>query len=224
MAIERDLGRPIHESRWPLPIKQSRSGRYVDLEPLLEEHSTDLWPFASAAPESFTYLRYGPFAHIDELQRSLTDLSNRPDQPFWVVIPKGQKPQGWLSLCDVYHEDGSIEIGSIWFAPPLQGTRAAREAIFLLMCHAMDDLGYERLVWRCQAQNKSFKAANNFGFTYEGTWRRAAVVDGWQRDVAWFSMLKDEWPQRKAALERWLSHVNFDEAGRQIKTLEMQAG
>jgi RimJ/RimL family protein N-acetyltransferase len=108
-----------------------------------------------------------------------------------------------------------------WFSPALQGTKAAREAIFLLMCHVMDDLGYERLVWRCQAQNaKSFKAARNLGFTYEGIWRRAAVIDGWQRDVAWFSILKDEWPQRRQALERWLAPENFDSSGYQIMRLD----
>ncbi|GLR86337.1 GNAT family N-acetyltransferase [Bradyrhizobium iriomotense] len=225
MAIERDLGRPVPKTNWPLPIRKPHSGRYVDLELLSENHLADLWPFADAAPESFTYLRYGPFTDIEKLRSTLADLSKRPDQPFWVVMPKGRRPQGWLSICDVYNKDGSIEIGSIWFSPTLQGTRAAREAIYLLMCHAMDDLGYERLVWRCQAQNaKSFNAAKNLGFTYEGTWRRAAVVDGWQRDVAWFSMLKDEWPQRKAALDQWLSQENFDDAGQQIERLEMPTG
>lgn len=225
MATGRDLGRPIHRASWPLPMREPRCGRYADLELLSEKYLADLWPFAHAAPQSFTYVRYGPFADIEELGSTLADLSNRTDQPFWVVIPKGQKPQGWLSLCDVYDKEGSIEIGSIWFSPTLQGMRAAREAIFLLMCHAMDDLGYERLVWRCQTQNeRSFKAAQNLGFTYEGTWRRAAVVNGWQRDVAWFSLLTDEWSNRRADLAKWLSHENFDHAGRQIKRLGISTG
>jgi RimJ/RimL family protein N-acetyltransferase len=222
MAMEqKSLGTPISQADWPLPVKVPRSGRYVDLDPLSEVHLAGLWPFASAAPDSFTYLKYGPFAQPAELRSLLTDLSNRPDQPFWAVTPQGQTPQGWLSICDIFQKDGSIEIGSIWFSPALQGTKAAREAIFLLMCHVMDDLGYERLVWRCQAQNaKSFKAARNLGFTYEGIWRRAAVIDGWQRDVAWFSILKDEWPQRRQALERWLAPENFDSSGDQIMRLD----
>ena len=127
---------------------------------------------------------------------------------------------GWLSICDVYQNDGSIEIGSIWFSPTLQGTRYGREAIFLLMCQCMDELGYERLVWRCQAQNKkSFRAAESLGFRHEGTWRNAAVVDGWQRDVAWFSILKDEWPVRRKAFSKWLSPDNFDDTGKQLKGL-----
>jgi RimJ/RimL family protein N-acetyltransferase len=215
------LGTPIERTAWPLPVKVPRSGRYVDLDPLSETHLADLWRFASGAPDSFTYLSYRPFIDPRELGSVLADLSNRADQPFWTVTPHGATPQGWLSICDIFQKDGSIEIGSVWFSPILQGTKAAREAIFLLMSHVMDDLGYERLVWRCQAQNaKSFKAAIDLGFIYEGTWRRAAVTDGWQRDVAWFSILKNEWPQRRQALERWLAPENFDSSGRQIIRLK----
>ncbi|WP_050887002.1 hypothetical protein [Bradyrhizobium sp. ORS 285] len=61
----------------------------------------------------------------------------------------------------------------------------------------------------------------NLDLTPEGVWRRAAVVNDWQRDTAWFSVLKDEWPHRKAALEQWLSDANFDRGGRQIRPLDM---
>ena len=132
-----------------------------------------------------------------------------------------QAEQGWLSICDVSQTDGAFEIGSIWFAPALQGTRGAREAIFLLMCLGMDDLKYARLVWRCQAQNTpSFKAAQNLGFQHEGTWRNAAVVDGWQRDIAWFSILRGEWPACRDAFNAWLNKDNFDAQGRQKDRLQ----
>lgn len=215
-----NLGRSMAQAVWPFPQLTEHSGCYVDLVPLEVEHTDLLWPDVSAAAESFIYLRYGPFSRPDELRLLLADLSSRRDQPFWLVSPRAGAGRGWLSLCDIYQRDGSIEVGSIWFSPALQQTRAAREAVFLLMRHAMDDLGYERLVWRCQANNaKSFKAAESLGFTHEGTWRRAAVFDGWQRDIAWFSILQEEWPQRRQALLRWLAPDNFDEAGQQIRGL-----
>ena len=128
---------------------------------------------------------------------------------------------GWLSICDVYQSDGAFEIGSIWFAPALQGSREAREAIFLLMCLGMDDFDYERLVWRCQAQNEgSFRAAINLGFKHEGTWRNAIVYDNWQRDVAWFSILRNEWPMCRTAFKEWLSPENFDDDGQQKRRLQ----
>lgn len=220
--MQTSLGTPIAQEVWPLPVKKAHAGRYVDLVPLASDHAEGLWPAVANAPDSFTYMRYGPFDDFHQFHRLLVDLSSRSDQPFWTVTQKGSSMQGWLSICDCYQDDGSIEIGSIWFSPNLQGTRAAREAIFILMCHVMDDLGYERLVWRCQEQNrKSFQAAHNLGFIAEGTWRNAAVVKGFQRDVAWFSILKPEWAAIKGAFETWLSPSNFDETGKQLARLEI---
>jgi RimJ/RimL family protein N-acetyltransferase len=98
----------------------------------------------------------------------------------------------------------------------LQKTRGATEAIFLMMRHVFDGLGYRRLEWKCNALNEaSVRAARRFGFTYEGTFRQHMVVKGRNRDTAWFSLLDREWPAVRAAFERWLAPANFDAAGRQ---------
>lgn len=191
------------------------------LAPLSVDHQEALWPAVAAAQESFAYLRYGPFDTPSALADVLADLTARVHQPFWVVYDEAGIAQGWLSICDVSQANGAFEIGSIWFSPSLQGTRAAREAIFMLMCHGMDTYGYERLVWRCQAQNeRSYQAALNLGFRHEGTWRNAAVVKGWQRDVAWFSILRAEWPSCRSAFQKWLAPQNFDPQGFQKKRLQ----
>lgn len=215
------FGTKIDRNNWTFPSKETLEGQYVRLTPLSLDHLAALWTAAIAAPESFDYLRYGPFHNSDALKALLTDLAARDDQPFWAALDPSGRALGWLSICDVYPTDGAFEIGSIWFAPPMQGTRAAREAIYLLMCLGMDTHRYERLVWRCQAQNaKSFQAALNLGFQHEGTWRNAAVVDGWQRDIAWFSILRREWPAVKDAFDQWLAPCNFDEQGRQKQRLQ----
>ncbi|MGC1498246.1 MAG: GNAT family protein [Sulfitobacter sp.] len=220
------LGTKIANNHWPFPEKEKIVGQYVRLEPLSLTHHGDLWLAARDAPESFTYLRYGPFIDPKALSDLLIDLSSRSNQPFWAVIGQDDVAQGWISICDVYQADGAFEIGSIWFSPSLQGTRKAREAIFLLMCLGMDTLDYERLVWRCQAQNnKSFQAAINLGFHHEGTWRNAAIVDGWQRDIGWFSILRDEWPVCREAFVGWLSTDNFDAFGNQkLRLQELRVG
>ncbi|MDC1093999.1 GNAT family protein [Planktomarina temperata] len=191
------------------------------LEPLSDEHIDDLWSYVSASPDSFTYLRYGPFQSREELTELIGDLSSRENQPFWAVLGKEGRAEGWLSICDVYQSDGAFEIGSTWFAPLLQGSREVREAIFLLMCLGMDDFQYERLVWRCQAQNEgSFRAAINLGFKHDGTWRNAMVDDNWQRDIAWFSILRSEWPLCRTAFEEWFLPDNFDGNGQQKRRLQ----
>jgi RimJ/RimL family protein N-acetyltransferase len=193
----------------------------VSLEPLGSENIDELWHAAQGADASFAYLRYGPFAHQRDLQELITKLAGRADQPFWAVRTKSSGvAQGWLSLCDIYPADGAIEIGSIWFSPQLQRTRAATEAVFLLMQYAMDQLKYQRLVWRCAVVNQaSMNAAIRYGFAPEGVWRGSAFAKGRRLDQAWHSILAAEWPASRAAITAWLADENFDEHGRARKRL-----
>jgi RimJ/RimL family protein N-acetyltransferase len=201
---------------WPLPERVPLQGRSVRLEPLGREHVGELWRCADGADPSWAYLRYGPFAAENDLLEQVIELAGRADQPFWAVRPESSGvAQGWLSLCDIYPADGAIEIGSIWFSPALQRTRAATEAIFLLMQYAMDELKYHRLVWRCLTANQaSMNAAARYGFAPEGIWRGSAFIKGHRWDEAWHAILAREWPARRAAIRAWLADANFDEHGR----------
>src|SRR5438128_1038619 len=117
-------------------------------------------------------------------------------------------------------EHGVIEIGHIWLSPSLQQTRQATEAIYLMSRYAFDALGNRRLEWKCNAENAaSRRAAERFGFTFEGVFRQHLVVKRRNRDTAWFSMLDSEWPARKRAFERWLAPDNFDAQGGQKLSL-----
>jgi RimJ/RimL family protein N-acetyltransferase len=74
-----------------------------------------------------------------------------------------------------------------------------------MMREAFDELGYRRVEWKCDALNeRSRAAALRLGFTFEGVFRKHMIVRGRSRDSAWFSLLDDEWPAAKQALERWL--------------------
>jgi RimJ/RimL family protein N-acetyltransferase len=102
----------------------------------------------------------------------------------------------------------------------LQKTRAATEAIFLMIRHAFEDLAYRRVEWKCDSLNEaSRRAARRFGFSYEGTFRQHMVVKGRNRDTAWFSLLDREWPRVRKGFERWLAPENFDGEGRQRQSL-----
>jgi RimJ/RimL family protein N-acetyltransferase len=86
--------------------------------------------------------------------------------------------------------------------------------MLLLMRHALDELGYRRLVWKCHALNApSRRAAARLGFTYEGTHRANVVTKGRRRDTAWFSILAEEWPGRRDAILAWLDAANWDANG-----------
>jgi hypothetical protein len=100
---------------WPLPERLRFKGRAVELEPMSEDHVSELWAAARDAVDSWEYLRYGPFSAKSELRNCVKELSTRPDQPFWIARPVARnRAEGRLSLCDIYPADGAIEIGSIF--------------------------------------------------------------------------------------------------------------
>ena len=207
-----------------LPGRNALNGDLVRLE-LLDpsRHAESLFKSShtDGAERLWQHLAYGPFAGQDEFTAWLTKQAASADPLFFAVVDiESMRPLGMASFMRMVPEFGVIEIGHIWFAPALQRTRQSTEAIYLLARHAFDDLGNRRLEWKCDSLNEpSKRAAERFGFTYEGVFRQHMVVKGRNRDTTWFSMTDGEWPLRKAAFEAWLAPENFDEEGRQRKSL-----
>jgi len=172
-------------------------------------------------PSIWTYLFDGPFADVAALRERLRVAEASEDPLFFTIVRLPQEqPQGAASYLRVVPEHGVIEIGNIWFGTPLQRTRAATEAIFLLVRHVFDDLGYRRLEWKCNALNMpSRRAAARFGFTFEGIFRRHLVIKDRNRDTAWYSIIDEEWPAVRAGFEAWLDPQNFDARGVQVTSL-----
>lgn len=167
------------------------------------------------------YLFEGPFGSTEELRAHLAGAEASEDPLFFTLagLPE-ERPQGLASYLRIDPEHGSIEIGNLLFGTPLQRTTAATEAIYLLARHAFDELGYRRLEWKCNALNApSRRAAQRFGFTFEGIFRKHYVVKGRNRDTAWYAIVDDDWPAVRAGFEAWLAPENFDEAGRQRRSL-----
>jgi RimJ/RimL family protein N-acetyltransferase len=127
---------------------------------------------------------------------------------------------GMATYLDIRPLDGVIEIGGIWFEPALQRTRAATEALYLMLAHAMDGLGYRRMQWRCNSLNsKSRNAARRLGFRFEGVFYNHMIVKGHNRDTAWYSILDEEWPEVRELIKSWLDDANFDAAGNARRSL-----
>lgn len=207
------------------PDRISLSGRYAQVEPLdPASQAEELWVATQTGHEVeriWDYMGSGPFADSRTFRNWLDSCTTTTD-PLFFALRDGRdgKAAGMASYLNVRPGDGVIEIGHIWLAQSLQRTRAATEALYLMMKHAMDDLGYRRLEWKCNALNTpSRRAAARFGFAYDGTFHRHMVVKGHNRDTAWFSILADEWPAIRANFETWLDPANFDENGQQIVSL-----
>ena len=211
------VGPEVDPTPRPLPARIPHRGATVSLEPLALRHAEDLWVAAQAdaAGGSWAYMGYGPFPDAAAMRRHVAGFAAQHDPMAWAVRPhRSGRVEGWLTLMEIQPANAAIEIGHIWFSPRLQKTRAATEAMFLLMRHALDDLGYRRLVWKCNALNApSIAAARRLGFVAEGVLRGHMVVKGRRRDTAFFSIQDAEWPARRDAIAAWLDDANWDHAG-----------
>lgn len=206
-----------------LPQCEPLEGRYTRVIPTdADRDAVDLFEsLRHGDPVLWDYLPYGPFADVAAFVTWLhTHTKEAVLHPRTVVDRQSGKAVGNASYLNVDQANGDIEIGHIFFSAALQRTRMATEAIFLMMRHAFDDLGYRRLAWKCDASNaRSMRAAARFGFQQEGVFRQHRIVKGKNRDTAWFSIIDGEWSQVKGAIEEWLDDANFDADGRQVRSL-----
>jgi RimJ/RimL family protein N-acetyltransferase len=202
-------------------------GRTCTVEPLEPAHYPALHQaLVVASPASiWTYLPVGPYADPDELGGWFDKLRADPASvPHAVCLPDG-RPAGVASYLRLDGANGSVEVGAIVYGAALQRTTAATEAMYLMMRHPFEDLGYRRYEWKCDHLNApSRRAAERLGFTFEGTFRQALVYKGRNRDTDWLSVTDAEWPALRDRFEAWLAPANFDADGRQIEALGAEPG
>jgi len=218
--------RPPGPARPPQPVVLT--GRHVRLEPLAPGHAADLYR-ASSGPdiaEKFRYLFDLPPTDLGAMQAWIALQAGRTDpMTFAAVEPQSGRCLGRQALMRIVPEHGVIEIGSIYWGPDMARTPRATEALYLFARHVFEDLGYRRFEWKCDSANlPSRRAAQRFGFQFEGVFRQHMIIRGANRDTAWFAMLDGEWPALKAGYEAWLDPANFDAKGVQKRPLEAFLG
>jgi RimJ/RimL family protein N-acetyltransferase len=213
---------------WRPPRRPERTvleGRHVRLRPLdargdVEALYAESHPPAGD-PHLWTYLPIGPYRDAAAFREALIAAELSEDPLFFTLVRLPEEhPAGVAAYLRITPEHGVIEIGHIWFGASLRRSTAAGEVVYQLAAHAFDDLGYRRLEWKCDALNEaSRRAAERFGFRYEGTFHRHMVVKGRNRDTAWYAVTDEEWPAVRSGFEAWLAPANFDHEGRQRRRL-----
>jgi RimJ/RimL family protein N-acetyltransferase len=209
----------------PAPEPVVLPGRYVMLEPLDPvRHGAALQAqlHDPRDPVLWDYLPDGPFPDGGAAwEHWLATIRASPERlAFALIDVRDGVPKGLGSYLRIDPANGSIEIGNLAYGAGIQRSPATTETTYLFARHAFDDLGYRRLEWKCNARNaRSMAAAQRLGFTFEGIFRQAQVVKGHNRDTAWFSILDREWPPLRAGFEAWLDPANFDQDGRQRRSL-----
>jgi RimJ/RimL family protein N-acetyltransferase len=113
--------------------------------------------------------------------------------------------RGSTSLYDLSEPLARVEIGHTFFAPRWWGTANNPACKYLMLRHAFEEWGMQRVALRADARNtRSVGAITRLGAVPEGVLRSHRVApDGSRGDTAYFSVLADEWPAvRDGLLER----------------------
>src|ERR1043166_300180 len=139
----------------PRPGKNPIEGRTVIQEPLEpRKHTGALWE-ALRAPEHdhlWQFLFDGPYRERAAFDAAMEHKASTADPLFLAIVDRASnRAVGYASYMRIEPNHRSIEVGGILFAPPLQRTVGATEAMYLMARHVFEVLGYRRYEWKCDA-------------------------------------------------------------------------
>jgi RimJ/RimL family protein N-acetyltransferase len=193
--------------RAPAPI--AVEGEVVRLEPLAAAHHAELlevaldpriWEHGLSRIENGEDLR-------EYMEQALREAKQGRSLPFLIRERSSGRAVGSTRYGTIEPAHRKLEIGWTWIAPAWQRTAINTECKYLLLSHAFEELGADRVELKTDARNAASRAAIlRIGATQEGILRHHMLAAGGRvRDTVYFSILAEEWPDVKAGLERKLA-------------------
>ncbi|WP_228979329.1 GNAT family N-acetyltransferase [Streptomyces sp. DH12] len=121
---------------------------------------------------------------------------------FAITDKESGRIAGSMSYGNMAEADRRLEIGWSWLGRDFRGRGVNRWAKYLLLEHAFERLGAERVEFKTDVLNtQARRGLANIGAVEEGTLRSFNFMPGGRRrDAVFYSVLRDEWPQVKREL------------------------
>jgi RimJ/RimL family protein N-acetyltransferase len=180
------------------------SGKIVILEPLGREHADalleasrpqsiwDWWSVDMSTPEAFRAWFEDALAATEQGTRA----------HFATLDARTGVPVGSTSFMTLRPEHAGLEIGWTWLTPSAWRTGANVEAKLLMLGHAFEALGCQRVEFSTNARNeRSRRALEALPAQFEGIRRDDRILhDGSRRSSAVYSILDREWADVAANL------------------------
>lgn len=179
-------------------------GRYVRLEPLTIDH-VDALAAVGCEPSLWTWVP-AKVASRDDMRRyvdvALADQARGMALPFVQVERASATVVGSTRYGNIAMEHRRVEVGWTWIGVPWQRTAVNTEAKWLLLRHAFETLGCERVELKTDVLNGRSRAAiERIGGVEEGILRHHMLTaSGRWRDTVYYSILHGEWPAVSARL------------------------
>lgn len=171
---------------------------YIRLVPLEREHTKQLYQ-AIDSREIWTYLPSRMESYEDmeaHVAGALEQRERGTEVPFVVVDKETNAAVGMTRFEEVSVQNRSVEIGWTWYSQRVWRTRVNTEAKFLLLRHCFEVLNLVRVQFTVDTRNvRSREAVLRIGARQEGTLRKCGILaDGYIRDMVYYSIVDDEWP------------------------------
>lgn len=195
----------VTEARPPRAETVTLEARHVRLEPLELRHvdplaevglDPEIWRWSPEPLRTREDMRAYVEAAL-EARRQGTML------PFATVLRDGDRVVGSTRYGAIDLRNRRVEIGWTWITPAWQRSAVNTEAKLLMLAHAFEALGCQRVELKTDALNeRSRRAIARLGAKQEGIFRKHMVTTtGRIRDSVYFSVVDDEWPAVRAGLE-----------------------
>ena len=182
-------------------------GHHVYLQFLTEAHREVLRPLARDEriwEYTKAFLINETFdQQFDKYFDEALSIAMRGDQAFAIVATDDSRVIGMTRAYDLDRRVRKITIGFTWYVPEVWGKAHNKECKLLLLTYMFEGLGLQRVDFKVAGQNiRSQKAVEKIGGVREGVLRRYTLRnDGAPADTVFFSILSEEWPERKARLQ-----------------------
>lgn len=177
------------------------TGPVVSLVPLRTDHAEALAALSDA--EALAW-HTSPLPLTPDVAREgiAALLANPGVMPFAVVSTGGEELRGITSFYDHVPSVPRVEVGHTQYGRRFWGGETNPHAKLLLLTHAFETWGCERVALRCDADNlRSARAIQRLGAKPEGVLRgHRRRHDGAVADTAYFSIVAGEWPEVRRGL------------------------
>ncbi|WP_238993047.1 GNAT family N-acetyltransferase [Jiangella aurantiaca] len=183
---------------------------WIELEPLTPGHLDELTAAVSEPDELFRWVatwRPGPSGLAEPLERTLAAAAHGDVAPWAIRRRADGHVVGSTSYLDIDEANGRVEVGSTWIGPAWWRTEVNTATKLLVIGHAFETLGLERVALKTDHLNvRSQRAIERLGAVREGVMRHhMRRPDGTWRDTVYYSILREEWPAVRARLEAALA-------------------
>lgn len=176
---------------------------FVRLEPLSPEHAPDL-AAATEGLEDRWYTSVPSAAEVPaEIARRQGLHADGSMNPFAVIRRDTGRAVGMTTYCDIDQPNRAVEIGYTWLSPEVHGTAVNPSAKRLLLSHAFETCGANRVQFCTHFHNRQSRAAiERLGAKLDGILRNHRIgADGALRDTVVYSILPHEWPAVRNGLD-----------------------